>query len=320
MDEFVSVCARHTSCVRERSRALIGTLRVGTNCLLRLSKETIWKETVMKLFSEHPSVRQTLFAAVMVAAAFSCLVSCSKPPPEVPMERSRVLIRLFSNLDRQENDEALKNIETYRNLDPTNMFLADFEHLVRANGVVVSAKAKLDAGDIEGALADLDAYCLKYGQDSASGADPKDKDSNDPRQVVWDAKAGVELLLEAQRLNERLLAAEFSEDLRAAATDLNVFAGKNSKLFPKLSAYAASKIKEADALALMEKNDACVALFQDALDAYADGRKAASEGRRKEAVAKVAEAATLAALLEMNADPVQRAGFEAWLLQNPANP
>ena len=158
----------------------------------------------MKKLSEHPSVRQTLFAAVVVATALSCFVSCSKPAPEVPMERSRVLIRLFSNLDRQENDEALKNIETYRNLDPTNMFLSDFEHLVRANGVVASAKVKLDAGDIEGALVDLDAYCLKYGQDTVGTAtDSKSKDNNDPRQIVWDAKANVELLLEAQRLNER---------------------------------------------------------------------------------------------------------------------
>ena len=277
----------------------------------------------MKKLSVQQSVRHALSAAVAAVTALSCLVSCSKPAPEVPMERSRALIRLFTNLDRQENDEALKNIETYRNLDPTNMFLSDFEHLVRANGVVASAKAKLDEGDIEGALADLDAYCLKYGLDtagSASDANAKSKENNDPRQIVWDAKANVELLLEAQRLNDRLLAAEFSEDLRAAATDLNAFAGKNSKPFPKLSAYAASKIKEADALAITEKNDACVALFQDALDAYSDACKAGAEGRGKEAKAKVAEAATLAALLDLNADPAQRARFEAWLLQNPANP
>ena len=275
----------------------------------------------MKKLAVQQSVRHALFAAVAAVTALSCLVSCSKPAPEVPMERSRVLIRLFSNLDRQESDEALKNIETYRNLDPTNMFLSDFEHLVRANGVVASAKAKLDVGEIEGALAYLDAYCLKYGQDTANTApDSKSTENNDPRQIVWDAKASVELLLEAQRLNDRLLAAEFSDDLRAAATDLNAFAGKNTKLFPKLSAYAASKIKEADALASTEKSDACVALFQDALDASADARKAETAGRRGEAKTKNAEAATLAALLELNADSAQRAGFEAWLLQNPANP
>ena len=144
----------------------------------------------MKKLSEHKSVRYALFATVVAAAALSCLVSCSKPAPEVPMERSRVLIRLFGDLDRQDSDEALKDIETYRNLDPTNMFLSDFEHLVRANGVVASAKAKLDEGDIEGALADLDAYCLKFGQDTAGSApNTKSKDNNDPRQVVWDASS-----------------------------------------------------------------------------------------------------------------------------------
>ena len=66
------------------------------------------------------------------------------------------------------------------------------------------------------------------------------------------------------------------------------------------------KIKEADALATVEKKDACVALFQDSLDASADGRKA--------------EAAALAALLEMNADSAQITGFETWLRRNPANP
>ena len=207
------------------------------------------------------------------------------------MERSRVLLRLFSNLDRQENDEALKSIETYRNLDQTNLFLSDLEHIVRSNSVIAAAKAKLEAGDIAGAAADLDAYCLKYG---------------DINQSVTEAKSKVDLLLEAQRLNEKLLAAEFSDDIRAAATDLDKFAKNNSKLFPNLPAYAAAKIKDADKLAVVEKADACAALLQDAMDAAAAGRKA--------------EAAALTALLEVNADAAQIAGFEAWLRTRPANP
>ena len=207
------------------------------------------------------------------------------------MERSRVLLRLFSNLDRQENDEALKNIETYRNLDPTNLFLSDLEHIVRSNSVIASAKAKLDAGDVAGAAADLDAYCLKYG---------------DINEFVTDAKTKVDLLLEAQRLNDRMLAAEFSDDIRAAASDLDKFGKANFKLFPKLSAYASEKIKEADQLAVVEKADACAALLQDAMDAAAAGRKT--------------EAAALIALLELHTDAAQIAGFEAWLRQHPANP
>ena len=239
----------------------------------------------------HHSIRHALFAAVLAGAALSCLVSCSKPAPETPMERSRVLLRLFSNLDRQENDEALKNIETYRNLDPTNLFLSDLEHIVRSNSVIASAKAKLEAGDLAGAAADLDAYCLKYG---------------DINQSVTDAKTKVDLLLEAQRLNGKLLAAEFSDDIRDAACDLDKFAKANSKLFPKLPAYAAEKIREADKLAVVEKADACAALLQDAMDAAAAGRRA--------------EAAALTALLEVNADAAQIAGFEAWLRSRPANP
>ena len=207
------------------------------------------------------------------------------------MERSRVLLRLFSNLDRQENDEALANIETYRNLDPTNLFLSDLEHIVRSNSVIASARAKLEAGDIEGAAADLDAYCLKYG---------------DINQAVTEAKNKVDLLLEAQRLNSKMLAAEFSDDIRAAAADLDKFAKANSKLFPRLSAYAAETIKEADKLAVVEKADACAALLQDAMDAAAAGRRA--------------EAAALVAILELNADAAQIAGFEAWLRSRSANP
>lgn len=245
----------------------------------------------MKTSSAHRSVRHALFTAVLAGIALSCLASCSKPAPETPMERSRVLLRLFSNLDRQENEEALKSIETYRDFDPTNLFLSDLEHIVRANGVISSARAKLDAGDIAGASADLNAYCLKYGDTSKS---------------VSDAKAKVDLLLEAQRLNDRILAAEFSEDLRAAAADMDKFAKANSKLFPKLSAYASAKVKEADKLAVVEKADACAALLQDALDAAAAGR--------------MAEAAALTALLELNSDAAQIAGFEAWLRRRPANP
>ena len=85
-----------------------------------------------------------------------------------------------------------------------------------------------------------------------------------------------------------------------------MFAKRNAKYFPNLSGYAAAKIKEADALAAVEKTDACAALMQDAMDAAVAGRNS--------------EAAILAALLELNADAAQVAGFEAWLRQHPANP
>ena len=162
---------------------------------------------------------------------------------------------------------------------------------VRSNSVIASAKAKLEAGDLAGAAADLDAYCLKYG---------------DINESVTDAKTKVDLLLEAQRLNGKLLAAEFSDDIRDAASDLDKFAKANSKLFPNLSAYASAMIKEADKLAVVEKADACAALLQDAMDAAAAGHRA--------------EAAALTALLELNADAAQIAGFEAWLRSRPANP
>ncbi len=261
----------------------------------------------MKTISAHSSVRYALFTAVLAGIALSCLVSCSKPAPEPPMERSRALLRLFGSLERQDNDEALKGIDTYRNLDPTNLFLSDFEHIVRSNGVIASAQAKLGSGDFEGAAAELDAYCRKYGQDNDRSGDKKSKDEKDPREFVSDAKGKVDLLIEAQKLNGRILAAEFSDDIHAAAADLNVFAKANAKLFPNLPAYAAAKIKEAEALAAMEKADACAALMQDAMDAAAAGRKN--------------EAATLAAILEMNADAAQIAGFESWLeRRKPANP
>ena len=248
-------------------------------------RKTNMKKTIFALHSD----RHALFTAVLAGAVLSCLASCSRPAPETPMERSRVLLRLFGNLDRQENDEALKNIETYRNLDPTNLFLSDFEHIVRSNSVIASAREKLEAGDVAGAAADLDAYCLKYG---------------DINESVTDAKAKVDLLLEAQRLNGKMLAAEFSDDIRAAATDLDKFAKANSKLFPKLSAYAAEMIREADRRTAMEKTDACAALLQDAMDMAAAGRRA--------------EAAALTALLELNADAAQIAGFEAWLRSRSA--
>ena len=259
-----------------------------------------------KTSSVQHIVRKALFAAVMAGIALSCLVSCSKAAPETPMERSRVLLRLFDNLERGDNDAALKSIETYRNLDPTNLFLSDFEHIVRANSVLASVRAKLDAGDFTGASAELDAYCLKYGQDNGkSEKDDKAKEEN-ARQFVLEAKAKVDLLLEAQRLNDKMLAAEFSDDIRAAAADLDAFAKSNAKSFPKLSAYAAAKIKEADALAVVERADACAALLQDAVDASEAGRKS--------------EAATLTAILEMNVDAAQTAGFEAWLRRRPAKP
>jgi len=268
----------------------------------------------MKSTSAQYTVRHALFAAALAGIALSCLASCSKPAPETPMERSRVLLRLFGNLDRQDNDEAIKNIETYRNLDPTNLYLSDFENIVRANSVIASAQAKLDAGDYAGASAELDAYCRKYGQDkklSDNGVtiyvgEERKKNAKEPREFVSDAKEKVDLLIEVQRLNGKVLAADFSDDIRAAAADLETFAKNNAKLFPNLSAYAAAKVKEADARAVVEKADACTALLQDAIDAAAAGRKN--------------EAAVLTTILELNADAAQAAGFEAWLSRRPANP
>ena len=239
----------------------------------------------MKLSAMLQTVRNAICPAVLAAAAVSCLASCSgEPTPDVPMERSRVLIRLFSSLDRDDYSETLKDIETYRNLDQTNLFLSDFEHLVRANNVIAEARAKLDAGDYAGAVADFDAYIQRYG---------------DVSEPINQAKAKADLLLRAQTLNEKLLAAEFSEDLRTAANDLDEFAKANPKLFPKLKSYAAAKVKEADALAAVERQDACIAMFQDAVEARRAGRSA--------------EADALTALIEMNADPAQIAEFAAWL-------
>ncbi|MBP5584798.1 MAG: hypothetical protein J6Y92_00420 [Lentisphaeria bacterium] len=251
-------------------------------------------------------VRHALFLAVLAGIALTCFASCSKAAPETPMERSRVLLRLFGNLDRQDNDEALKNIETYRNLDPTNLFLSDFEHIVRANNVIASARTQLDAGDYAGASAELDAYCLKYGQENNESEDKKDKDLKSPREFVSEAKGNVDLLIEAQRLNRKMLAAEFSDDIRAAAHELETFSKDHAGLFPKLARHAATKIREADALEVVEKADACAALLQDAMDASAAG--------------KANEAAVLTAIMELNADAAQTAGFEAWLSRRPANP
>ena len=184
----------------------------------------------MKLSATLQTVRNAICPAVLAAAAVSCLASCSgEPTPDVPMERSRVLLRLFGSLERDDYSETLKDIETYRNLDQTNLFLSDFEHLVRANSVIAGARAKLDAGDYAGAVADFDAYIQRYG---------------DVSEPINEARAQADLLLRAQTLNEKLLAAEFSEDLRAAANDLDEFAKANQKLFPKLEAYAAAKVKE----------------------------------------------------------------------------
>ena len=248
----------------------------------------------MNIIATLQTARNAICPAILAAAVMSCLASCSREPtPAVPMERSRVLLRLFSSLDRDEYDEALKDIETYRNLDQTNLFLSDFEHLVRANRVIADAKVKLNAGDYAGAAADLDAYLLRYG---------------DVSKPVNAAKEQVDLLLEAKTLNDRLQAAEFSEDLRDAAVAMNEFAQRNAKLFPKLGAYAASKVKEADALAAVERQDACIAIFQDSMDARAAGR--------------TAEADALAALVEMNADSAQLSTFADWLKQgrNARNP
>ena len=81
----------------------------------------------------------------LATAFFSCVFfcACSKPAPEPPRVRTELILEIFDSLQRKDYKNALAKIERLKELDPTNVFLSEFEHIERANIRIQEAEQAL---------------------------------------------------------------------------------------------------------------------------------------------------------------------------------
>ena len=73
--------------------------------------------------------------------------ACSKPAPEPPRVRTELILEIFDSLQRRDHKNTLAKIERLKELDPTNVFLSEFEHIERANIRIQEAENALLRND-----------------------------------------------------------------------------------------------------------------------------------------------------------------------------
>ena len=84
-------------------------------------------------------------AIAILSAALFC--ACSKPAPEPPRVRTELVLEIFDSLQRRDHKNTLAKIERLKELDPTNVFLSEFEHIERANIRIQEAENALLRND-----------------------------------------------------------------------------------------------------------------------------------------------------------------------------
>ena len=91
-------------------------------------------------------MKQLLFPTIAIfSAIFFC--GCGKPAPEPPRVRTELVLEIFDSLQRKDHKNALAKIERLKELDPTNVFLSEFEHIERANIRIQEAEEALLRND-----------------------------------------------------------------------------------------------------------------------------------------------------------------------------
>jgi hypothetical protein len=107
----------------------------------------------------------TYFIYTVFSFLVLVLVGCGREHvPDPPLLKSKIVLDTFKALEDREHEIAIKKISRLRELDPSNVFLANLEVLERNNSVIKAAQAKIDENDLKGALAMISDGIMKYGR------------------------------------------------------------------------------------------------------------------------------------------------------------
>lgn len=108
------------------------------------------------LFSCYIGVILSLYALLFAGCG-------GETAPAPPTIKQQLVLDTFTALERRDHIMAIKKIARLRELDPTNVFLANLEVLERNNSIIKKAQSKIDENDLKGALEVVSVGIRKYG-------------------------------------------------------------------------------------------------------------------------------------------------------------
>jgi len=101
---------------------------------------------------------------VSILGVLLCCGCSQKKSPQAPKSRTGLVLEILKALEDHKHNIVLKKIERLRELDPTNVFLANLEILERNNVIIVQAQDQINKGDLHGALEKVKEGIQKYGR------------------------------------------------------------------------------------------------------------------------------------------------------------
>ena len=151
--------------------------------------------------------------------------------PDPPESKQQIVLDTFTALEQRNHVVAMKKISRLRELEPTNVFLANLEVLERNNSIIKTTQAKIDENDLKGALEVVSTGIRKFGR----------------HDDLMDVQKKLKIITRIEELLIIFRAPRDSGQLNAAATQLKKIGEvyKPASIFLQLSK---QKIAEAEVM------------------------------------------------------------------------
>ena len=134
---------------------VLGVLVPNSACIWSGNKEN--KVCLMKL----KRFLNILFTASLLLVFSGC---GKKPPPPPPKSRSELVLEVLDAVKHKNHTLALRKISRLRELEPTNVFLANLEILEQNNIIIVLAQKEINKKDLKSALGKINEGIKKPGR------------------------------------------------------------------------------------------------------------------------------------------------------------
>ena len=104
---------------------------------------------------------------LLTVGVLSLFAGCGKPiPPPPPKSRSDLVLGILDAVKHKDYTLVLRKISRLRELEPTNVFLANLEISEQNNAIIVLAQEEINKGNLKGALEKIKDGIRKYGRHS----------------------------------------------------------------------------------------------------------------------------------------------------------
>ena len=157
-------------------------------------------------------IRSWAWAVCLSAAVWTAGCAKQKAPPP-PRTQPELLLEIYDAARRQQYEAALIKIQKMRALDPTNVFLAEVENVIKFNRLTAVVKAYLRMGKFDEALNAVLDYERKNGFSEATEK----------------AKERLTLIARLDRQIQLVKAARRSSELEMRIKEMNELLKKTGK-------------------------------------------------------------------------------------------